>query len=116
MMTEYQTLQAALAALPPGMARAWIEELLVRGTTEGGIGGAHVIVGVEMSDAMGGKTRVTKGPYALDVLGDDWQAVAGATLAQQQATIAARDATIAELRARLDAMPAAPLIAEGDGE
>ena len=98
-MTEYQTLQAALAGLPPGMARSWIDEVLIRGTPDGGIGGAHVVVGVEMTDPMGGTTRVAKGPYPLDVLGGDFADVVGATVLAQQATIAERDATIAALKA-----------------
>lgn len=102
-VTEFETLQAALAQMPPGMVRLWIDEVLIRGTPEGGIAGSHVVCGVEMTDPMGGKTRVAKGPYPLDVLGGDFAAVLGATLVQQQATIAARDARIAELEADLAA-------------
>ena len=93
-MTEYQTFIAAIGQMPAGSARWWLEEVLLRGTPEGTIAGAHVIIGAELTDPLGGKTRTIKGPYPLDALSvltgqsaTDWQSVLGATLTAQQATI-----------------------------
>lgn len=112
-MTELQTFLAAIAQYPPGMVRWWCEEVLIRGRPSGGIGGVHVIIGAELTDPLGGKTRAIKGPYPLDALdvltgqaAADWSAVLGTTLAAQQATIDERDATIATLNEDLAARQA----------
>jgi hypothetical protein len=118
-LTEVQTLLSAVAQMGPA-ARAWVEERLVRGTPEGGIAGAHVIFGVELTDPMGGKTRTTKGPYAIDVTpllagqpAADWASVTGQLELQQQATIAEQGISIAGLTADLATQTA--LVATRDG-
>lgn len=105
-MTDYETFVSAVSQLPPGMARWWIEEVLIRGTPEGGIGGTHVVIGAELTDPLGGVTRQTKGPYPLDALNvlagqsaADWQSVLGVTIGQQQTTIDQQATQIATLTA-----------------
>lgn len=87
-------------------------EILIRFDAEGQVAGAHYVArrivrldGEVLKDEIGAAQPVGLGPGDA-AAGKTLDAVLGAALAGALATIAAREAEIADLRARADAEPA----------